>query len=73
MSATAAAIARLGGGAQVRVGTVTASAGGHITVNLGGTQVPNMTYLTTYTPAVNDNVLVIGDGRVWVVLGLTTS
>jgi hypothetical protein len=56
---------------RVRFGQVTASAVGSVSVTVGGssTVISGVPYLKSYTPVVNDTVLMVTDGLDLIVLG----
>lgn len=56
---------------RLRFGQVTASAVGSVTVTVAGssTAVADVSYLSSYTPVVNDTVVMLTDGIDLLVLG----
>lgn len=57
-------------GTRRRVGTVTATAlDGTVTVDLGGTAVPGIPRLSSYTPTVGDTVVVLVDNGAPICIG----
>lgn len=67
---TASVIAGMAGGnASMRIGTVTGYDTGSITVDVGGGSLLTAFYLSTYLPAVGDQVVIVSTGKTWVVLG----
>lgn len=59
----------------VRVGVITALGSGTVSIKLGGdsTVIPNVRYLASYGPTVNDVVQVIVNGTALLVIGCTTA